>query len=115
MQLNFSVYMINQNFLLIYDLDCHPRVLIYKRFKNDLTSSYEKQSSQNLAKDLASFFFSFLFLFCCFTSQVNSYGHGGTVSSPNHSLLLGKLEQAVNQYFVHLLSLVTDNKWKCLK
>ena len=22
-----------------------------------------------------------LFLFCCFTSQVNSYGHGGTVSS----------------------------------
>ena len=24
-------------------------------------------------------------LFCCFTSQVNSYGHGGTVSSPNHT------------------------------
>ena len=23
--------------------------------------------------------------FCCFTSQVNCYGHGGTVSSPNHS------------------------------
>ena len=23
--------------------------------------------------------------------------------------LLGKLEQAVNQYFVHILSLVTDN------
>ena len=22
-------------------------------------------------------------LFCCFMSQVNSYGHGGTVSSPN--------------------------------
>ena len=36
-------------------------------------------------------------LFCCFKSQVNSYGHGGTVSSPNHT---GKLEQAVNQYFV---------------
>ena len=48
-------------------------------------------------------------LFCCFTSQVNSYGHGGTVSSPNHTFFLGKLEQAVNQYFVHILSLVTDN------
>ena len=32
--------------------------------------------------------------------QVNSYGHGGTVSSPNH-ITLGKLEQAVYQYFVH--------------
>ena len=47
-------------------------------------------------------------LFCCFKSQVNSYGHGGTVSSPYHTFL-GKLEQAVNQYFVHILSLVTDN------
>ena len=24
-------------------------------------------------------------LFCCFTSQVNNYGHGETVSSPNHT------------------------------
>ena len=39
----------------------------------------------------------------------NSYGHVGTVSSPNHTFFLGKLEQAVNQYFVHILSLVTDN------
>ena len=23
--------------------------------------------------------------FCCFTSQVNCYGHCGTVSSPNHT------------------------------
>ena len=36
-------------------------------------------------------------LFVCFTSQVNSYGHCGTVSSPNHTFFLGKLEQAVNQ------------------
>ena len=50
-----------------------------------------------------------LFVFCCFTSTVNNYGHGGTVSLPNHTFFLGKLEQAVNQYFVHLLSLVTDN------
>ena len=27
----------------------------------------------------------FVCLFYCFTSQVNSYGHGGTVSSPNHT------------------------------
>ena len=25
------------------------------------------------------------FCFCCFTSQVNSYGHCGAVSSPNHT------------------------------
>ena len=51
-----------------------------------------------------------MFLFVCFVDlrQVNSYGPGGTVSSPNHTFL-GKLEQAVNQYFVHILSLVTDN------
>ena len=47
--------------------------------------------------------------FVCLTSQVNSYGHGGTVSSPNHTFFLGKLEQAVNQCFVHILLLVTDN------
>ena len=29
--------------------------------------------------------YQFVRLFCCFTSQVNSYGHGGTVSSPNHT------------------------------
>ena len=39
---------------------------------------------------------------------VNSYVHYGTVSSPNHIFFLGKLEQAVNHYFVHILSLVTD-------
>ena len=49
-------------------------------------------------------------LFVCFvTSQVNSFGNGGTVSSPNHNFFLGKLEQAVNQYFLHILSLVADN------
>ena len=42
--------------------------------------------------------------------QVNSYCHVRMVSSPNHTFFLGKLDQAVNQYFVHILSLVTDNK-----
>ena len=27
----------------------------------------------------------FVCCFYCFTSQVNSYGHDGTVSSPNHT------------------------------
>ena len=29
-------------------------------------------------------------LFCCFTSQVNSYDHGRTVSSPNHTFIPGQ-------------------------
>ena len=49
-------------------------------------------------------------LFCCFTSQNNSYVHGGTVSSSNHTFFLGRLEQAVNQQFVHILSLVSDKQ-----
>ena len=40
---------------------------------------------------------------------VNSFDHGGTISSPNHTFFLGKFEEAVNQYFVHILLLVTDN------
>ena len=31
--------------------------------------------------------------FCCFTSQVNSYGHGGTVSSPNHTFSWANLNK----------------------
>ena len=37
---------------------------------------------------------------------VNSYGHVRAVGSPNHTFFLGKLDKAVNQYFVHILSLV---------
>ena len=32
-------------------------------------------------------------LFCCFTSQVDSYGHGGTVSSPNHTFSWASLNK----------------------
>ena len=32
-------------------------------------------------------------LFCCFTSQVNSYGHGGTVSSPSHTFSWASLNK----------------------
>ena len=31
------------------------------------------------------------------------------VTSPNHTFFLGKLDLAVYQYFVHILSIVTDN------
>ena len=41
---------------------------------------------------------------------VTSYGHVGTVSSPKHTFFLDKLDQAVNQYLVQILLLVTDNK-----
>ena len=46
---------------------------------------------------------------CCFTSQSTAMVITGW---PFHltTLLLGKLEQAVNQSFVHILSLLTDNK-----
>ena len=52
-------------------------------------------------------------LFCLFEVRfyvpVNSYGQVEMVSSPNHTFSLGKLDLSVNQYFVHILSLVTDN------
>ena len=40
---------------------------------------------------------------------LNSYGHVGTVISPNHTFFIGKHNLAVNQYFVHILWLVTDH------
>ena len=77
--------------------------------------------------------------FCSFTSQVNSYGHGGTVSLPDHTFSWASLDKRLTRgefndvstlrrllywidtrttrvrtvelalYFVHILSLVTDN------
>ena len=35
----------------------------------------------------------FVCLFCCFTSQVYSYGHCGTVSSPNHTFSWASLNK----------------------
>ena len=32
-------------------------------------------------------------LFCCFTSQVNNFGHGGTVSSPYHTFSWASLNK----------------------
>ena len=45
---------------------------------------YSNDKYQNLAlHDIMIVLFGCLF--CCFTFQVNSYDHGGTVSSPNHT------------------------------
>ena len=79
----------------------------YNALKDKIGSQMWKQTEE-LFPQLAGTVCYFVCLFCCFTSQVNSYGHAGAVSSPNHTFL-GKLEQAVNQYFVHILLLVTDN------
>ena len=35
----------------------------------------------------------FACLFCCFTSQVNNYGHSGTVDSPNHTFSWASLNK----------------------
>ena len=35
----------------------------------------------------------FVCLFCCFMSIVKSYGHGGTVSSPNHTFSWASLDK----------------------
>ena len=41
---------------------------------------------------------------------VSSYGHVGMVSLPKPThFFLGKLDQAVSQYFMHINALVTDN------
>ena len=53
--------------------------------------------------------YNLFFFFVALHPKVNSYGHSGMVSSANHAFFLSKLEQAVNHYFVHTLSLVTDN------
>ena len=37
--------------------------------------------------------FDFVCLFCCFKSQVNSYGNGGMVSSPNHTFSWASLNK----------------------
>ena len=48
-------------------------------------------------------------LFCCFTSQATAMVMAG-LSIHLTTLFPGQTKQAVNQYFVHILSLVTDNK-----
>ena len=41
--------------------------------------------------------------------SINSFGYVGMVRSPNHIVFLGKLDWAVNQSFLHILSLLLDH------
>ena len=50
-----------------------------------------------------------LVVFVALVPSQQLYGHGRRVSSPKHTFFLGKPEQAASQYFVYILSLVTDN------
>ena len=43
----------------------------------------------------------YICLFCCFTSQVNSYGHYGTVSSPNHTFSWAGLNKQLTSISAH--------------
>ena len=53
---------------------------------------------------------SYFFLICLILYiSVNSYGHVKTVWVHQPHFFLGKLDKAVNQYFMHILSLATDN------
>ena len=58
---------------------------LHKKFKEEVS---EATFNQFCLKEVSSCFF-----FCCFTSQVNSYGHGGTVSSPNHTFYQASLNK----------------------
>ena len=49
----------------------------------------------------------FVCLFCCLTSQATAVVMSG--QSVHRHIFLDKLDWAVNQYFVHILSLVNDN------
>ena len=53
--------------------------------------------------------FRFLFFFAALPSKSTAMVMAGRSVYLATLLFLGKLEQAVKQYFVHILSLVTDN------
>ena len=68
------------------DLDpsCLTLIVFLKQFFKK--SDFEKKS----ADDRKHAKFPVLFVFCCISSQVNSYGHRGTVSSPLTTLFPGQ-------------------------
>ena len=65
-------------------------------------------AKNELYEEIADLFICLFVWFDALNASVNSYGHVGMVSSPYHTFLLGKFDYAVNQYFVHILSLVSD-------
>ena len=66
------------------------RFLIFALFLTLEDTTSEPKESHDLA-------FIFVLFVLLLYVPVNSYDHGGTVSSPNHTFLLGKLVKAVNK------------------
>ena len=62
--------------------NANPRILTYGTTGPNITSKIPTDDSTGQRKDSNLRCFC---LFCCFMSQVNSYGHCGTVSSPKHT------------------------------
>ena len=68
----------------------------------------------DLLAPVGNFYCLFVCLFCFFTSQVNSYGHDMTVSSPNHTFSWASLnKQLTSTWFTyfHLLLTTTLLEW----
>ena len=89
--------------LLVFFPALHPRVSnIQLWLSPQFMGTSTKQWKKCIAQDTT-----FVCLFCCFTSQVNIYGHGGTVSSPNHTFswasLKKQLKSTLCTYFCLLL------------
>ena len=70
----------------------------------------KNESIRTITKILVCFWLLFFFFGLTLYVSLNSYGHVSMVSSPSHTFFLAKLDNAVNQYFVHIFSLVNDNK-----
>ena len=72
------------------------------------SKQWKTWSDCSLGSGVDTVFLGFVCLFCCFTSQVNSYGHGGTVSSPNHTFSWASLNKQLTStsctYFRLLLT-----------
>ena len=66
-------------------------MLLYKP-DNILPVNYQVQILRKIFQLKSGVFF-FFALFCCFTSQVNSYGHGGTVNSFYHTFSWASLNK----------------------
>ena len=64
----------------------------YNALKDKIGHQMWKQTEE-LFPQLAGTVCYFICLFCCFTSQVNGYGHGGTLSSPNHTFSWASLNK----------------------
>ena len=94
---HFHLYLFGHKFNLVSD--CRPLEVVFNNANSkpkarierwrlrlqgyDFNVTY-KQGNKNIA-DYISRHVSYVCMFSCFTSQVNSYGHCGTVSSLNHT------------------------------